>query len=190
MWEDSWGGGAVHPAWRKQRGPQSVYSRSQQRSHLLPFFRSTGRFKEVRDSPPGKLCASGIKRDCDRGRLELVQRIGQAKPMSKFDSSTLERKLFKVRGDVAFRRTITIEEQPHRRGSKFQVDVVDEKRDAAEFSSRGKNPVFPVSHNVAVQTIIPAKTLEEAVEVAENELRRGVDEEGFKTLALGDRFPG
>jgi len=110
--------------------------------------------------------------------------------MSKFDSSTLERKLFKVRGDVAFRRTITIEERPDKHGSRFQVDVVDEKRNAVEFSSRGKNTVPSVSHNIVSQKIVPAKTLEKAVEVAENELRRSVDEEGFKTLALGDRFPG
>jgi hypothetical protein len=110
--------------------------------------------------------------------------------MSKFDSSTLERKLFKVRGDVAFRRTITIEERPDKRGSRFQVDVVDEKRNSADFSSRGKDTVSSVSHSVVTQRIIPAKTIEIAIEVAESELRQAVDEEAFKTLALGDRFPG
>lgn len=112
--------------------------------------------------------------------------------MSEFEN-TLERKLHKNQAGAIFQRTIRVVDQAENDGYGFHVKVKDNKITGDTGSGSGLRDPNKSDAPILTYTpggyCFPLDTLEDAIDLAEKEFRRSVDQENFKPLAPGEDFP-
>jgi hypothetical protein len=97
--------------------------------------------------------------------------------MSEFSKDVRERKLSKPGPNLKIhRRVITIEEVSGSEPFNYQVKITD-----IEISEQNFIPTH--------RTIVPRKTIEEAIEDAEEEFLTSVEKGNFTSLPVGEHFP-
>jgi hypothetical protein len=110
--------------------------------------------------------------------------------MSRFSNEVRQRKLIRPLPKTTGHRTITIEDRTANDGYRFQIKI---QNSSVPNNTSGFGLQNPSKKNPTIQASTPnilrLDTIEEAIEFAEKEFRRSVDNEAFQPLPIGEDFP-